>query len=98
MLCKECGIQFVKTGQHQLFHSPECRKKFFFSSENGLATKKREKESNKSIFNYSYKDRAKKICLKCGKSFMSEGKYNRRCLECKRQEDQHGAKFLGDFL
>ena len=25
---------------------------------------------------------------------MSEGKYNRRCLECKRQEDQHGAKFL----
>lgn len=79
---KKCQALFTPTSNNHLFCSRECREP---------TMKKRVKvyqEKNKS-FRQECKEKAvfvKKPCLCCEKFFLAEGKFNRVCLRCKKEE------------
>ena len=85
-ICKGCSKDFKKIAQNQIFCVKECRKSYLKKypsiSEHAL----RIRNEQKSVFKKYLKDRVTRECLACGKNFKSEGKFNRLCIECKRDD------------
>lgn len=92
--CKRCTISFITKGAKQKFCSILCCQKYH-SPIQVKKTNKRNREIIKSIF--SWHDRQKRICLKCDKLFLSQGKFNRLCKLCKNQMDFNRGSIINVF-
>ena len=82
-ICKGCGIKFITTNHRQLFHNHKCC--IFYNIP--IQTKKTN-ERNQKIYKSTFsKNIKKRKCLSCNHIFISEGKWNKICCDCKRKPE-----------
>ena len=85
-ICKGCNKKYIAKDGHQKFCTIKCSK-LFFQLKNSDNHNRRNHPMLKSVFKFRFKDRDRRVCLKCQHLFPSLGSFNRVCKHCKGSMD-----------
>lgn len=93
--CKGCSRKFKPSSNNNVFHSSLCKNKYYRTHKLYRRTVKINREFFKKpleILNIK-----KRVCLSCDRIFLSEGKFNRICKNCKKLPEYNRNLFNGKF-